>query len=108
MSTQPTPTRPAPEAKPSWATYLAINSSTGALLGAILLQRGSAEEGLRYLREARLRQPANGEIRFHLAQALVKTGRNAEAKDELAAALVAPLPVHNSPELANLKHQLGL
>jgi thioredoxin-like negative regulator of GroEL len=34
-----------------------------------------------------LRQPANPEIRYHLATVLAQTGRKNEAKDELRAAL---------------------
>jgi putative PEP-CTERM system TPR-repeat lipoprotein len=91
------------------ALKLAPNNPEFAdLLGWILVQRGSTEEGLRHLRDARLRQPANGEIRFHLAQALAKTGRTAEAKDEMTAALSATIKVRNSPEVAKLKTALGL
>ncbi len=84
------------------------NPEYADLLGWILVQRGNPEEGLRHLREARLRQPSNGEIRFHLAQALAKTGRNAEAKDELAAALAAPVKVRKSAEVDKLRKSLGL
>ncbi|MFN0313805.1 MAG: XrtA/PEP-CTERM system TPR-repeat protein PrsT [Burkholderiales bacterium] len=52
-------------------------------LGWLMLQQGDAEGGLRYLREARLRDPTNQEIRYHLALALTKLGRQAEAKKEL-------------------------
>ena len=56
-------------------------------LGWLLVQRGRLDEGLRHLREARLRDPANQEIRYHLASALVKAGRGKEARVELEVAL---------------------
>ena len=39
------------------------------------------------LRDARLREPGNPEIRYHLAKVLAQTGRKAEAKEELTQAL---------------------
>jgi hypothetical protein len=60
------------------------------------------------LREARLRSPESGEIRFHLAYALAKNGRKAEAKEELSAALIGPGRVANSESVNQLKKELGL
>jgi cellulose synthase operon protein C len=77
-------------------------------LGWILVRKGQTDAGLRYLREARLRSPGNGEIRYHLAWALAKAGRAAEAKEELAAALIGPGKVSTSDEVTNLKRELGL
>ncbi|MEL4178074.1 XrtA/PEP-CTERM system TPR-repeat protein PrsT [Roseateles sp. PN1] len=77
-------------------------------LGWLLVLNGKAEAGLRHLREARLRNPGSGEIRFHLAYALAKAGRKAEAREELTAALNAPASVQPSAELARLKSELGL
>lgn len=56
-------------------------------LGWILFHEGRTDEALQLLRDARLRAPENPEIRFHLATVLAKTGRKAEARDELEAAL---------------------
>ena len=56
-------------------------------LGWILFQDGQTDRALQLLRDARLRDPANPEIRFHLAVVLAKTGRNIEAKEELDAAM---------------------
>jgi Tfp pilus assembly protein PilF len=52
--------------------------------GWILSRTGRHEEGLRYLREARLRQPDNLDIRLHLARVLHETGRTSEARVEMA------------------------
>ena len=56
-------------------------------LGWILVSQGQTERGLSYLRDARLRDPGNREIRYHLAHALARSGKKAEAREELAAAL---------------------
>jgi putative PEP-CTERM system TPR-repeat lipoprotein len=77
-------------------------------LGWILVRNGQLETGLRYLREARLRSPENGGIRYHLAYALLKNGRKAEAKEEMRAALSGPGRVADSPAVNQLKNELGL
>lgn len=77
-------------------------------LGWILVEQGSLEAGLRHLREARLRDPNNGKIRFHLASALFKAGRREEARTELQAALSGAAKVALSPEVARLRTELGL
>ena len=56
-------------------------------LGWILFQNGQVDRSLTMLRDARLRVPANQEIRYHLAVVLAHTGRKNEARDELEAAL---------------------
>lgn len=56
-------------------------------LGWALFQNGQSERALQLLRDARLRQPGNPEIRYHLAALLASIGRKEEARIELAAAL---------------------
>ena len=56
-------------------------------LGWALFLNGQPERALQLLRDARLRQPANPEIRYHLAAVLAQTGRKNEAREELRAAL---------------------
>ncbi|WP_177200683.1 XrtA/PEP-CTERM system TPR-repeat protein PrsT [Roseateles sp. YR242] len=48
---------------------------------------GNGERALQLLRDARLREPGNPEIRYHLAAALAQAGRKTEAREELDAAL---------------------
>jgi putative PEP-CTERM system TPR-repeat lipoprotein len=50
-------------------------------------QAGKLDRAVQLLRDARLRSPEQPEIRYHLAMALVKTGRKAEALSELEFAL---------------------
>jgi putative PEP-CTERM system TPR-repeat lipoprotein len=61
--------------------------SCNATLGSILVGRGEMDRGLRHLREARLREPGNRDIRYSLAAALAKAGRRDEARLELDQAL---------------------
>ena len=48
---------------------------------------GNKERALQLLRDARLREPGNPDIRYHLAFVLAQSGRQNEARDELQAAL---------------------
>ena len=61
-------------------------------LGWVLLQNGQNERALQLLREARLRDPENPDIRYHLAEALARSNRKSEARDELQAALKSSRP----------------
>ncbi len=76
-------------------------------LGWILVQQGKIEAGLRQLREARLRNPGNAEIRYHLAFALAKMGRKAEAREELQAALGLQAQLAASDEVKRLKQEIA-
>jgi Flp pilus assembly protein TadD len=56
-------------------------------LGWILVRQGQLARGVSLLRDGRLRDPTNPEIRYHLAVALSNSGRKTEAREELAEAL---------------------
>lgn len=75
-------------------------------LGWLLVQEGSVDAGLKHLREARLRAPGNPEIRYHLAAALAKTGRKAEARQELDAVLAEHPDFEESDAARRLLRQL--
>jgi putative PEP-CTERM system TPR-repeat lipoprotein len=64
-----------------------VDPAIADTLGWALVLRGDGEKGLRYLREARLRNPDSAELRYHLAVALEKIGRRDEARDEVQQAL---------------------
>lgn len=76
--------------------------------GWIHVQRGEIEAGLRLLRDARLRDPGQGTLRFHLAYALAKSGRKPDAREELRAALTMPGRFRETAEFQSLKAELGL
>lgn len=76
--------------------------------GWMLVGKGDLENGIRVLREARLRDPGNGLIRWHLALSLSKAGRKSEAQEELKAALAARNPPPAGPDLSALKAAVGL
>ncbi len=62
-------------------------ASSNDTLGWILVNKGQAEQGLNYLRNAHSRLSQNPEIRYHIAVALEKLDRKTEAKQELTEAL---------------------
>ena len=76
--------------------------------GFALTQHGNLEAGLRILRDARVREPGNAVIRLHLAMSLAKSGKKAEAREELQAALSANPPITASAEVDKLKAEIGL
>jgi predicted Zn-dependent protease len=75
-------------------------------LGWVLFQNGQSERALQLLRDARLRRPGEPTIRYHLAAVLAKTGRAAEAKAELHAALAAAPQFEGSEEARTLLQSL--
>ncbi len=66
------------------------NANAIDTLGWALFKSGPPEQSdraLQLLRDARLREPGNPEIRYHLAEVLAQSGRKTEAQDEIEAAL---------------------
>ena len=61
-------------------------------VGWAVFKRGQPDKmdrALQLLRDARLREPGNPDIRYHLAVVLAQTGRRTEAQEEVDAALKA-------------------
>lgn len=78
-------------------------------LGWALFQMGGADQrdrALQLLRDARLREPGDAEIRYHLAAVLAQSGRIAEAREEITAALKGGLSPE--PQLAAERLAQGL
>ncbi|MDR7375977.1 putative PEP-CTERM system TPR-repeat lipoprotein [Rhodoferax ferrireducens] len=75
------------------------NANAIDTLGWALFRGGQAEQAdraLQLLRDARLREPANPSIRYHLAAVLAQSGRKTEARDEVEAALKIGRPFESS------------
>ncbi len=66
----------------------------------------SYQRGLVLLQEAATRAPHIAEIRYHMAAALVKVGRNAEAHKELGRVLKDHADFNNRSDAAELYEQL--
>jgi cellulose synthase operon protein C len=75
-------------------------------LGWALFQAGQSERALPLLRDARLREPGNPEIRYHLAVVLAQTGRKTEAKEELEAAMKGGAVFESSTQAQRLLKSL--
>jgi cellulose synthase operon protein C len=75
-------------------------------LGWALHQNGQTDKALQYLRDARLREPGNPEIRYHLAVVLAQTGRKTEARDELEVVAKSTTAFEGSAEAAALLKSL--
>ncbi len=82
------------------------NANVVDTLGWALFQNGQTDRALQLLRDARLREPGNPEIRYHLAVVLAQTGRKTEARDELDAALKGPAAFEGRSEADKLLQSL--
>ena len=67
---------------------------------------GNKDRALQLLRDALLRQPANPEIRYHLAAVLAQAGRKAEARTELTQALKAGSNFESAADAEKLRDTL--
>lgn len=76
-------------------------------LGWLLFRQGQVDRGLTLLRDARLRDSTDPEIRYHLAAALAKSGRNAEAREEVTQALKSGASFAGIEDARKLQAQLG-
>ncbi|MDO9165083.1 MAG: PEP-CTERM system TPR-repeat protein PrsT, partial [Rhodoferax sp.] len=78
------------------------NANAIDTLGWAQFQGGQTDRALQLLRDARLRDPGNPEIRYHLAVVLAQTGRKTEAREELEAALTSGAMFESSADAAVL------
>lgn len=76
-------------------------------LGWVLVHQGQLDKGIAYLRDARLRNPSDPEVRYHLAVALNKLGRPREAKEELGQALQSGQSFDGVDDARRLERQLS-
>ncbi|MDB5800027.1 MAG: repeat:Tetratricopeptide 4 [Rhodocyclales bacterium] len=68
---------------------------------------GKLDIALRLLRDARLRQPEDGDIRYHLAWTLTRLGQKSEAREELSYALKTARHFDSQNEAKALMKELG-
>lgn len=89
--------------------YQLANSNPAVLdtLGWVLIQQGQLDRGTSLLRDARLRDSSNAEIRYHLAAALAQSGREAEARGELSVGLKEGAEFYEIEEARKLQRKLG-
>lgn len=78
------------------------NANAIDTLGWALYQGGQTDRALQLLRDARLRDPSNPELRYHLAVVLAQTGRKTEAREEVEAALKGGAIFENAADAAEL------
>lgn len=82
------------------------NPDIADTLGWVLVRNGQAQQALPYLRDASLRASQNAEIRYHLAEALSRLGRKAEARSELRKALATGRDFEGVADARALMQQL--
>lgn len=71
-------------------------------LGWAAFKAGQTDRALQFLRDARLRDPSNRDTRYFLGAVLASTGRSAEARAELEAALSGDRLFANAKEAEQL------
>jgi Flp pilus assembly protein TadD len=76
-------------------------------LGWALVRQGQLDRGTTILRDARLRDSTNPEIRYHLAVALARSGREAEARTELKEGLKTGAAFDELEDARKLQQKLG-
>ncbi len=89
---------------------LALQPGAAHIIGTTgwaAFQAGNADRALQLLRDARLRDPTNSNTRYFLAAVLAKTGRSAEARQELEAALATGREFSNKAEAVRLLADLN-
>lgn len=89
--------------------YQLANGNAAILdtLGWVLVRQGQLDRGTSLLRDARLRDSSNAEIRYHLAAALAQSGREAEARSELKEGLKEGAAFDELEDARKLQQKLG-
>ena len=82
------------------------NPEVADTYGWILVQGGETSRGIELLRRAAAQAPESGQIRFHLASALLGAGQRDEARRLLAEALAAARPFAGRAEAQRLLETL--
>lgn len=82
--------------------------SVADTLGWILVERGDVDRGLKFLRNAADNLPDNGEVQFHLAVALSKSGGNQEAIDLLTRLSESGQPFPSQDQARDLLKELSV
>ena len=83
------------------------NSAILDTLGWILVEKGEVTRALALLRKANTLAPEVGDIQYHMAVALHKSGRSNEARRELERLLKSDRRFSKQDEARNLLQQLG-
>ena len=76
-------------------------------LGWVMVQTGDVDTGLSYLRQALTRASREPSVRYHMAVALARLGRDAEAREHLDAVLQGGSTFDGIDEARRLREQLG-
>lgn len=77
-------------------------------LGWARVRSGALDIGLKVLKDARVRAPESRDIRYHLAWALLRSGKREEARAELLAALKGAGDFESAQEAQLLRRELGI
>ncbi len=83
------------------------DANTIDTLGWALFQNGQPERSLQALREAKLTDSGNGDVRYHLAVVLAQKGNKGDARAELETALKSARPFENKADAIALLKALG-
>lgn len=76
--------------------------------GWLLVLNGDSQQGIALLRDALVRSNGHGEIKIHLADALIRQGKGTSEAKSLVSSLLDTEQYKNHPEVQKLKQKLEL